>query len=133
VDLLARTCGVDPKTAGRALQELRDLGWLRYSRAKDREGLFVGIVYVLTPPPTRLTSTATHRYRDQIEKRKAKVTEEEARLERGQPEYLTCEELESELEQRRPQTQRSHAVKSGEPILGQPHRRGQTGIYQLPT
>ena len=25
VDLLARTCGVDPKTAGRALQELRDL------------------------------------------------------------------------------------------------------------
>ena len=91
VDLLARACGVDPKTAHRALQELRDLGWLRYTVAKDKEGIFVGIVYILTVPPSQLTATATYRYREQIEKKKAKLVEEEARLQRGQPVYCPAE------------------------------------------
>jgi hypothetical protein len=91
VDLLARACGIDPKTASRALQELQDLGWLRYTVAKDAEGMFVGIVYILTVPPSQLTVTATHRYREQIEKKKAKLAEEEARLQRGQPDYRLAE------------------------------------------
>lgn len=100
VDLLAATCGVDPKTAGRAIQELRDLGWVRYSVAKDRDGMFIGIVYVLTTPPTTLTTTATHRYREQIEKKKAKLAEEEARLQRAQPDYRTTEDNEADIPDR---------------------------------
>jgi hypothetical protein len=100
VERLAASCGIDPKTASRALQELRDLGWLRYSVAKDREGMFVGIVYILTTPPTQLTTTATHRYRQQIEKKKAKLVEEEARLERGQPDYRPTEDVETDLPER---------------------------------
>lgn len=100
VDLLARACGIDPKTASRALQELRDLGWLRYTVAKDAEGMFVGIVYILTVPPSQLTVTATYRYREQIEKKKAKLVEEEARLQRGQPDYCPAEYEAPERRQR---------------------------------
>jgi len=93
VDLLARTCGVDPKTAGRGLAELRDLGWLRYSVRKDGKRQFIGIVYVLQSPPSDLSTTARHRYREQIEKRKGKIAEEEARLERGRPDYVPEEDF----------------------------------------
>ena len=96
VDLLARTCGVDPKTAGRGLAELRDLGWLRYSVRRDCQRQFIGIVYVLQSPPAKLSTTATHRYQQQIEKKKEKVAEEEARLQRGQPDYLPEEDFDLE-------------------------------------
>jgi hypothetical protein len=96
VDLLARTCGVDPKTAGRGLAELRDLGWIRYSVLRDSQRQFIGIVYVLQTPPPKLTTTAKHRYQQQIDKKKAKLAEEEARLQRGKPDYAPDEEVDLE-------------------------------------
>lgn len=96
VDLLARTCGIDPKTAGRGLAELRDLGWVHYSVERDSRRQFIGIVYVLQVPPTKLSTIATHRYQQQIDKKKAKLAEEEARLKRGQPDYASEEDIDLE-------------------------------------
>ena len=47
-------------------------------------------------PPSKLTTTAKHRYQQQIDKKKAKLAEEEARLERGRPDYLPDEEVDLE-------------------------------------
>ena len=96
VDLLARTCGVDPRTAGRGLAELRDLGWVRYSVKRDTRRQFIGIVYVLQVPPTKLSTTAAHRYQQQIDKKKEKLAEEESRLKRGQPDYAPKENIDLE-------------------------------------
>jgi hypothetical protein len=66
VEQLAHACGVDARSVHRLLSELRDWGWLRWSRVRGDDGKFTGILYVLQIPPCKLTDTATHHYRHQL-------------------------------------------------------------------
>ncbi len=97
IDLLARVCGVEPKTASRVLAELRDLGWVRYcSRNHNQQGQFYGVLFVLTIPPTELTSTARNRYKDQIAKQRQELDRKEKRVDRGASPYDRLAETEDD-------------------------------------
>jgi hypothetical protein len=86
VDQVARMCGVDARTVGRLLAEMRDLGWIRYcSRTHDENGQFCGMLFVLTIPPTTLTTAAQHRYREEIAQQKQKLDVKAKRVDAGLP------------------------------------------------
>jgi hypothetical protein len=87
MDLIASACGIDRKTVERLMAEMRDLGWVRWSRQRDADERYLGIIYVLLVPPSTLSETAKHRYGEQLTKRQQKIAEAEARLERGKPDY----------------------------------------------
>jgi len=85
VEQLAQACGVDARTVHRQMSELRDLGWFRWSRLRDADGQYTGIIYVLQIPPSKLTDTAAHHYRDELKKKQNKLAEAEARINKWQP------------------------------------------------
>jgi hypothetical protein len=89
VEQLAQACGVDARTVHRQMSELRDLGWLRWSRLRDDDGQYTGITYVLQIPPSKLTDTAAHHYREELKKKQDKLAEAEARINKWQPELTT--------------------------------------------
>jgi len=98
IELLANVCDVEPKTAGRVLAELRDLGWIRYcSRSHNEQGQFYGLLYVLTVPPAELTATARHRYKEEIGKQRRKLDTKEKRVDRGVPPCQRLAETEEDV------------------------------------
>ena len=89
VEQRAEACGVDPRTVHRQMAELRDLGWFRWSRLRDADGQYTGIIYVLQIPPSKLTDTAAHHYWEELKKKQNKLAEAEARIDKWRPELTT--------------------------------------------
>jgi len=89
IEQLADACGVDARTVHRLMAELRDLGWLRWSRVRDNDGQFAGFLFVMQVPPCTLTATATHRYREDLAKKRNKLIEAESRIRNWRPDLFS--------------------------------------------
>lgn len=99
VEQLAHACGVDARSAHRLMTELRDLGWLRWSRLRGDEGQYTGIIYVVQVPPGKLTNTAAHRYREALAKQQQKLDETESRIRKWRPELSAEHDSEADSEE----------------------------------
>jgi MarR-like DNA-binding transcriptional regulator SgrR of sgrS sRNA len=80
VKQLASACGCNDRTAGRALKQLVEMGWVKTGQSRHAGGEYSGFTYKLCKMPAVMTEAAKRQQQERIEGAKRKALELETSL-----------------------------------------------------